>query len=528
MTIRLQERFLTRYSFILDVKSRKHKHIKEYGDFQTPLTLAESILTKLKSEGISPSVIIEPTCGTGSFILSALKTFPNTQIYGLDINPSYLNELNTKVIGLKQQELVNLSNTDFFLKDWNKFISQLQTPILIVGNLPWITSSTQGLINGTNLPKKSNIHGFTGLDSLTGKSNFDISEWMILTLLKVMNESSGTLAFLCKVSVARKIFKFIYKHKSPVTRCTIHMINALSHFNASVDACLLTLDIQAGSSTQTMTVYPSLEATSSSSSLGIIEDLIVNNLEAFRETESLHGKFVIPWRSGIKHDASQIMILTKEGDSYINGQNNKVEIEDTFLYPLLKSTDLAHNNVNETHRWLIVPQKTVGEDTTTIKTTAPKTWEYLDANRIMMGHRGSSIYKGKPPFSVFGVGPYSFTNWKIGISGLHKKLGFTVIGPIQNKPVVLDDTSYLLPTSTKEEALFFYSLLNHPVALKFLNSIIYWKAKRPISVKVLSQLNISKITERANLDYIYKTISDLNTEYKQELIRKYYHHYWVE
>lgn len=63
---------------------------REYGDFQTPYKLTDSICSYLDNEGVSPDVIIEPTFGKGSFLISALKYFPNLKkIYGVEIYESY-------------------------------------------------------------------------------------------------------------------------------------------------------------------------------------------------------------------------------------------------------------------------------------------------------------------------------------------------------------------------------------------------------------------------------------------------------
>lgn len=46
----------------------------EYGDYQTPIPFARSVCTKLKEVyRLSPTVIIEPTFGTGNFIESAIS-----------------------------------------------------------------------------------------------------------------------------------------------------------------------------------------------------------------------------------------------------------------------------------------------------------------------------------------------------------------------------------------------------------------------------------------------------------------------
>ena len=72
---------------------------------------------------------------------------------------------------------------DFFKKDWPIMLDSLREPILP----PWVTNSTVGTLGGTNLPTKSNFRRFNGLDAITGKSNFDISEWMLLHLLECLS-----------------------------------------------------------------------------------------------------------------------------------------------------------------------------------------------------------------------------------------------------------------------------------------------------------------------------------------------------
>ena len=46
----------------------------EYGDFQTPYDLAFQVCNVLKSWGIKPNSILEPTCGTGNFLTCLLYT----------------------------------------------------------------------------------------------------------------------------------------------------------------------------------------------------------------------------------------------------------------------------------------------------------------------------------------------------------------------------------------------------------------------------------------------------------------------
>ena len=96
---------------------------REYGDFQTPYKLTDSICSYLDNEGVSPDVIIEPTFGKGSFLISALKYFPNLKkIYGVEIYESYYWEAKFAVLEffMKHPDL-NKPRISLYLNDIFKF-----------------------------------------------------------------------------------------------------------------------------------------------------------------------------------------------------------------------------------------------------------------------------------------------------------------------------------------------------------------------------------------------------------------------
>jgi hypothetical protein len=186
------------------------------------------------------------------------------------------------------------------------------------------------------------------------------------------------------------------------------------------------------------------------------------------------------------------MELMRAPEGYQNGLGEMVVIEDTFLFPLLKSSDIGNGRIH-CRAAMLVTQKAVGEDTSQIRTKAPKTWHYLKRHAALLDKRGSVIYKNKPEFSIFGVGPYSFAPWKIAISGFYKRLHFVKIGPVDGRPVVFDDTINFLPCWSESEADFIESLLRSEAAQGFFNSMIHWDEKRPVTVEILKRLSIEKL-----------------------------------
>ena len=469
----------------------------EYGDFQTPLELAEKICQKLSQINVNPKVIIEPTCGTGNFLKSAAVTFKQTEkILGFEINPNYVAQI-AQDEQLCQDTRIQVHQNNFFDCDWNALTQAWKENILFLGNLPWITNSKQGLINGSNLPQKSNFQGYHGLDAITGKSNFDISEWMLIKLIECLNHRSAYLAIICKTAVSRKILNYIYTQKINLTYSAIYPINTQKYFQANVDACLLFCQFDSQSENYFCDVFKSFEEREFQR-IGYQNDILVRDLNTFIRLEKLYHRhpLVEKWRSGIKHDCSKVMELQLVNGIFLNGLKEVVDLEPTYLYPLLKGSDVAQNRLKVINKYILVTQKFIGESTENIRDIAPKTWQYLVDHKNYFLDRKSKIYQNQPDFCIFGVGSYSFSPFKIAISGLYKKLNFNLILPYQNQPVIFDDTVYFLSFDDLDTAQKTLQLLNSSLGKEFYSSLIFWDEKRPIKTRILNSLNLSVLAEK--------------------------------
>ena len=51
----------------------------EFGDFQTPAALAGDVCALLARAMPHPASIVEPSCGTGAFLVAALRRFPKAK-----------------------------------------------------------------------------------------------------------------------------------------------------------------------------------------------------------------------------------------------------------------------------------------------------------------------------------------------------------------------------------------------------------------------------------------------------------------
>jgi hypothetical protein len=469
----------------------KTRNIVEFGDFQTPLELASQAVGLLGDDDNPPRTIVEPTCGKGNFLATAIRFFPSVhRVLGFEINPVYAEEAKFM---LRSDPRVEIREADFFRTDWNATFDGLPEPILVVGNPPWVTNAALGALGSANRPERKNFLGFSGFEALTGKSNFDISEWILIHLAEAMSRKTGQVAMLVKTAVARKLCLYVWSRNLPVKRLVLFQISAMKSFGASVDACFFLMDFGLSCCSREAEIYPSLSWDTTRQRIGFREGGVVADLDRYERTKhlSLKGKMKM-WRSGIKHDCSSVFEFTRQGNLYRNGMDELVDLEPDYLFPLFKTSDVSRGFSREP-RFVLVTQQSVKDDTSEIARKAPKTWSYLLNHAEMLDRRGSSIYKNRARFAVFGVGDYSFTPWKIAISALYKKLNFTVLPPIDGKPVMVDDATYFIPADTENEARKLGSILNGQESKDFFLSHIFWDAKRPITAGLLNRLDISRL-----------------------------------
>jgi len=473
----------------------------EFGDFQTPRRLADRVCAYLAGEGIRPVSIVEPTCGTGTFILSALKAFPDTRsVLGVEINPAYLATAKARIRESELDRRVELLGQDFFDLDWPRALGALLDPILVIGNPPWITIARVASLAGSNVPTKSNFMGLSGMDAKTGKSNFDITEWMLLRLWECLKDRDACFALLMKTSVARRILQYIWSTSASGCEARLLPINAKELFDAGADAALLLLRTQSKGKEVCCSVSSLEDWRITRTTFGMRGNTLAADVAAFDRTHHLRSAHplqqALRWRSGVKHDCARVLQLTKNGSDLFNQLGETVDVEREWVFPLLKGSSIANGNVDigaASGRFVIVPQRSTGEDTTKLAGVAPRLWCYLTNHREIFAKRRSSIYKERPPFAVFGIGSYTFQPWKVAICGLYKHLTFALVAPHGSRPVVLDDTSYHLSFDCEDEARFVLELLNSTQARDFYSARVFWDAKRPITAGLLQQLDLLRL-----------------------------------
>lgn len=496
----------------------------EYGDFQTNLNLAEQIIKRLNIKGVSPDVIVEPTCGKGNFILASLNNYCCIKkIVCIEIYRPYVWETKFNILDFFLAHLdymrpeIEIIHNDVFSYDFKTLAKSLKGyKVLVLGNPPWVTNAKLGSLRSDNLPFKTNFKRQNGLDAITGKANFDIAEYILLSLLDAFQNYDGNIAFLIKNSVIKSII-FNQRSKSyRIGEMSKYSIDSKKEFNVSVESSLFfcRLNTNPGFICLEYDFYNS----KMKSAFGWADDnKYVSDLNAYQNIKEFDGICPFVWRQGIKHDCSSVMELEKIDNHFVNKSGEIVIIEDKLVYGLLKSSDLKNTVIENTRKYIIVTQKRIGQETDYIKYHYPMTYEYLNLHKTEFQARKSSIYKGKPMFSVFGIGDYSFKPYKLSISGLYKTFHFTLVLPQGGKPVMLDDTCYFIGFEEIEYAVFALIVLNSPQTKELLQSISFNDAKRVFTKDILMRIDILKIGKIFPEKYINKQLSSINNRYKLDV-----------
>ncbi|MDK7674868.1 hypothetical protein QP547_03475 [Weeksella virosa] len=509
----------------------------EYGDFQTNLNLANNVAEILVTKNSLPQIIIEPTCGKGNFILASLQKFQNVEkIYGIEIYKPYIWECKFNIIDFYLQypkenkpviSIIHSSVFDYNFKQLAK--ENTEKEILIIGNPPWVTNSQLGSLNSSNLPKKRNFKNHNGLDAITGKGNFDIAEFITINLIETFQKMKGQLALLVKNSVIKNIVYDQRNNKFEISEIKRYYIDCKKEFNVSVEASLFIckLNSKPEFECEELNLYNSKNADRTKARskrrfeerkrFGWIKRKFVSNIDTYFDTQQIDGICPFEWRQGIKHDCSSIMELDKVNGHFINGLKDKIELEQDLVYGLLKSSDLKNTVISESRKFTIVTQKKVGQETNYIKYDYPKTYQYLTEHQEAFNGRKSSIYNNKPPFSIFGVGDYSFKPYKVAISGLYKTFHFTLVLPQNEKPLMLDDTCYFLGFDNLEFAVYTLLLLNSETNIQFLQSITFSDAKRTFTKDVLMRIDLLKLAENIEISELQTTLNEINEFYNFNL-----------
>ncbi len=537
-----------------DIIPRKLRHL--LGEYYTPRYLAESILEALPTSDIDEEIILDPACGSGVFLMACIRQkkrslelrgiqptgsldMITSSVIGIDINPiAVISARFNYIIAVKDlilEENRNTINIPVYFADSvqvsgindkvgsDKFLIPLFGNIdVLIGNPPWIswghlTEELRTKWKETHVGKY-NLLQYSGKFARLGHSNDDISAPFIWVSMDKYLKKGGIAGFVLKRTLlkgpAGKLFRSmkIAKTGQKIREISVHSIHDWGNFEPfgkGIGAETSTVVMQLDRPNKFPVKYTIWEPTSEmdftphSSFQDIIQSL------KHRETglTPLDDSPDAPWieldhnlsalgecsydiRHGAKDDLKSVFEISR---------SEIKEIEPDFVYPYLKSKDIVRwGTLSYSYR--IIPQKKSGEKNEKfLQNGFPMTYKYLVANRQALEKRKSTWLKTGPFYSVFGVGKYTWSKYKVAWCRLGFRPEFCVISTendsiLGEKSLIPGDHFMFIPFDRKEEAHAICALLNSTPYIETLGGISH-KSKSALSKKVVSSLSLPKFAD---------------------------------
>ena len=463
---------------------------RQRGDFQTPEALARKIWTSL--DATQYDLVLEPTFGLGSF-LTTMPEGCTAEVLGWEIHGDY-HEAAAAKVAAQPSTTFRLLHGDILQASSADIGVPRSASLLVIGNPPWVTNAEQSILGGKNTGPKRNVKALSGLDALTGKANFDLSEAIILHIIAMVQDYlSVQFALLTKFTVLRNLLSFI-GYVPRVGDFEFHRIDAQRYFGAAVDAGLLKFRLADDIATaRTCAVYDDI-AGRKVGDIGLVGNRLVYDIGTYERLSFMESQARVHyvWRQGVKHDLRDVFELTESADGLRNRRGELVDVEPEVLYQLYKSSDVYHGR---TSRFVIpIYQRDLQDDLAGLSQRFPRLWAYLQRHADAFRSRQSRIYRNRPLFSVFGVGDYTHCRYKVAIGALYPEPSFRLL---ESKPrlAVPDDTCYMLATDAYPEAVYLLAVLSLDCTRDFLLSISYRGDKRRFSKEVLERVMIPPFPE---------------------------------
>jgi len=192
----------------------------EQGIYFTPKKARDVLFSKLEELNIKPKNILEPSFGTGEFLLDARRIYPQANILGVEKNEELFNS-------------VKCSNSTL---DCCDFLTWKGKADLIIGNPPYFVLKTSNLS-----AKEKKALAEKHSTSMTGRPNI-----YILFLYKCLEEhleKDGFLAFIIPTSLYNCSYyqpmrNYIEKN---TTICHLENLNKPGFYETGVDTMLIIL-----------------------------------------------------------------------------------------------------------------------------------------------------------------------------------------------------------------------------------------------------------------------------------------------
>ncbi|WP_128477131.1 N-6 DNA methylase [Halorussus pelagicus] len=512
------------------------------GEYHTPRGVAELAVDALGVEEFADATFLDPGCGSGVFPsvcierkIAALEDTHSpdeivanvtSSVFGIDLNPvavtstklNYLLSL-LPVLDAAETERVELpvfltDAVGLTRDDRISFRGEEFDPAAdyLVGNPPWIPWSRLSETVKAGWRERGDeldLLPHDGTASRLGHANDDISLPFVWVCIDRYLDAGGGASFVLKRAVSKgpagKLLRTLSVDERPLALEAVHDFNRLRPFgeqvgaNAAVYALRADADHEFPVETVSWTASerddPADFATRASMrrTLDREETALVpvdadEEASAWVRADAEHaalGECAHEIRHGVKDDAQAVFSVERE---------ELADLEDEFVYPYVKSRHVVKYGLFG-HELRLVPLRKANEDNEKeLRERYPKTYDYLETHRDALESRSSSWLDKGPFYNVFGLGEYTWSEYKVAWCRLGFKPHFAVVSTVEDadlgqKQVVPGDHFMFISADGEREAHFLCALLNSATYQRSLKHVAS-EGKASLSKSVVSNLQL--------------------------------------
>ncbi|WP_224268916.1 N-6 DNA methylase [Haloprofundus salinisoli] len=482
------------------------------GEYYTPRGLAELALPA----DCAAETVLDPSCGAGVFLTAtidrkraalsdltprrALERITST-VVGVDLNPvavrcarlAYLLAL-TPLLADADSPTVELPvhlGDSLGLGGESAEPSHAALPTtdlradVLVGNPPWLTWERLSERARSRWRERHidrlDLLPRRGAERLLGHANDDLSVPFVWVCIERYLKEGGRAAFVLKRDLrsgpAGRLLRQLRVGDRPLSLRRVEDFGGLAPFGDQVRAAAALYQFAADADTEFPVSLRTWRARR-----GRVGSPAFDCLDAMQRTLDTETTALVPvdiedpagsWvrvdaeraalgpcaheiRHGLKDDAKDVFTVD---DRMVS------TLEPAHLYPYLRSKHVVKFGLFGHDRHLVPQRRTNEENESELVRDAPRTYEYLTDHRESLDARASTWFDGGPFYNLFGLGPYTWADYKVVWCRLGFKPHFVVVSTVEDpelgeKTVVPGDHCMFVATDDRREAHLLCGLLN--------------------------------------------------------------------
>ncbi len=520
------------------------------GAFHTPAWLAERALAELDEAVVRGGRILDPGCGSGSFLAAARRARLDggggaaaverllRDVRGVDVDPlAVLFARLDLALDLHRRGLLPTGDAPTPVRWADSVLGVAHgdpglpgTADALVGNPPWLPWSAlargyRDAIRAT-LATGAAVFDRTGFEARLGHANDDLLSTFTLATAARHLRPGGVLALVVKRGLLGNVAGSGFRRRTlagggedrdPLGVTRVLDLTALGPIFEDAREPAVVLVARRGSATRFPVPWVRcrarrdagrdevLHAVARSADPGAAWDVVGPDHRATAWLEGA-GAHAAEIRHGLKHDAEGVFALEITGTAgpLVSVRNRPrrgtrggvsevtATIEPDRLFPYVKCRHLRPWGARG-HAAVLVPHDGAGGgDPAELRRRLPRTWAYLERFRPVLEARRSTVFAGGPFTAQFAVGPYSWRRYRVAWCSMAPAPAFAVLappaeGPLAGKPVVVDGACYAIATDDADEAHALCALLGSAVARRFL------EARRGQGKRWLGKTNVARL-----------------------------------